>query len=281
MLPSRCRALRRLATRLHWNFSRHHQPAPIFRIAHVSRRNFSAQGADREPSSLLGKQQKNNKSLLYYMIAFVAAMVALSYASVPLYRLFCQVTGLGGTTQRVDPKKRKKIDMSRELTVHFKGQTQGSLPWSFEPLQSTVEVHPGESVLAFYRATNHSDEPIIGIATYMVTPSAMGKYFTKIECFCFDEQRLGPHESLNMPVLFSIDTDVSQNALLKETRNVTLSYTFFRSSDQTFDLGNGLEALNHSSQSIPETHGEEEEGKGITLLPPLRPQSSSSVRTEV
>jgi len=159
-------------------------------------------------------------------------MVALSYASVPLYRLFCQVTGLGGTTQKADKGKRHKIDWSREVTVHFKAQTAGSLPWSFQPLQSTIDVHPGETALVFYRATNHSNEPLIGIATYMISPSAAGKYFTKIECFCFDEQRLGPGESLNMPVLFRIDADFGQNVLLKETHNLTLSYTFFRSSDQ-------------------------------------------------
>uniref|UniRef100_A0A6B2LIS7 Cytochrome c oxidase assembly protein CtaG n=1 Tax=Arcella intermedia TaxID=1963864 RepID=A0A6B2LIS7_9EUKA len=169
---------------------------------------------------------------MLYLFASTIGMVGMSYAFVPLYRMFCQITGFGGTTQKIEKGTRYNVNTSKEITVNFSGQTASQLPWTFEPLQKSIDVYPGETVLAFYQATNNSDEPLIGIAMYGVYPPQAGKYFEKIECFCFDEQRIGPHETVDMPVLFTLNPDLLKSRSMKDVYNITLSYTFFLSSDQ-------------------------------------------------
>lgn len=179
----------------------------------------------------------------YYMASLAIGMFGASFAAVPLYRLYCQATGKPG--QAIKEKEDKvvglKKDLSRTITVNFNANTHSSMAWNFKPLQDKVKVHPGETALAFYRATNPLDEPVIGVATYTVLPYEAGIYFNKIQCFCFEEQMLQPHEDVFMPVLFYIDPEFSKDPQLGGTTDVTLSYTFFRTKDGEYpDLDEGV-----------------------------------------
>lgn len=162
-------------------------------------------------------------------LGMVAGMLALSYASVPLYRLFCQVTGFGGTTQVSDGANTTVLE--REVTVLFDANQAPDLPWRFEPVQRSITLKVGERALAFYRATNIGTTPVVGTATFNVTPVKMGGYFMKIQCFCFEEQRLEPGQSIDMPVAFYLDPEMNDWDSLDDVKTVTLSYTFFRDHD--------------------------------------------------
>ena len=182
-----------------------------------------------------------NASLAAGMFAVALGAVGLSYAAVPLYRMFCQATGFGGTTRRHDakdddggynlPADPSALPGNRTLKITFNTDVDGELPWSFKPVQNHVSVLAGQTCLAFFEATNHSTEPIIGVATYNVAPMKAGAYFNKIQCFCFDEQRLLPGETVDMPVFFYVDPDFLDDRSLRSCSTLTLSYTFFRSSD--------------------------------------------------
>ncbi len=152
-------------------------------------------------------------------------MVGMSYAAVPLYQLFCQVTGYGGTTKRAESAPSKVLD--RTITVYFDANTSKSLPWKFKPAQYSMELKIGDTGLAYYKATNLSDKTVKGSALFNVTPVAAGSYFNKIECFCFTEQELKPGESVDMPVTFFIDPDFVKDPDTKKIQEITLSYTFF------------------------------------------------------
>lgn len=149
----------------------------------------------------------------------------LSFAAVPLYRIFCQVTGFGGTTQRAEASVPVVID--REITVRFNADIDANLPWSFAPVQQTQTIRIGERVLAAYRAENQSDQPVTGMATYNVTPHEAGPYFHKIACFCFEQQTLQPGQVANMPVSYYIDPEIANDPNLDGVKQITLSYTFF------------------------------------------------------
>ncbi|HXV25307.1 MAG TPA: cytochrome c oxidase assembly protein [Alphaproteobacteria bacterium] len=165
--------------------------------------------------------------------ALVVAMVALAFASVPLYRLFCQVTGFGGTPQRVEANAVPVQTIAdRVVTIRFNADVNSGLPWSFQPAQPSLRVRVGEQALAFYRATNHSDRPVTGVATFNVTPDKAGAYFSKIACFCFTEQTLSPGQSVEMPVTFFVDPAILQDRGLDDVDTITLSYTFFRASEE-------------------------------------------------
>jgi len=197
--------------------------------------SFGIQGMVTKRPYTEKREQKikdKNKSFGLYLFAGIAGMVGLSYAFVPLYRMFCQVTGFGGTTQVSQSGKNHSINTSKEFTINFTGQSSAQLPWKFSPSHKSVDVYPGETVLAFYEATNTSDEPLIGIATYGVYPPQAGKYFEKIECFCFDEQRIGPKETVTMPVLFTLNPDILKSTPMQDVYDITLHYTFFLSTDQ-------------------------------------------------
>jgi cytochrome c oxidase assembly protein subunit 11 len=153
-------------------------------------------------------------------------MVGLSFASVPLYRLFCAATGYGGTTQRVDTPADRVADAL--VTVRFDADTSPDLAWEFRPLQREVQLHPGEQRQIFYRAINRSNEPITASATYNVTPTKAGIYFDKLQCFCFNEQHLGPGQSQDMGVVFFVDPDILTDPGTRDVRTITLSYTMFR-----------------------------------------------------
>lgn len=170
-----------------------------------------------------------NRRVAATCVAVVVGMVGLSYAAVPLYRLFCDVTGFGGTTQRAESVDGPVLD--RTMTVRFDANVGAGLPWEFQPVERRISVRVGEQALAYYRATNHSDRPVTGSAVFNVTPPLAGAYFTKIECFCFTEQRLEPGQSVDMPVAFFIDPDIAEDADLKTLGTITLSYTFYPSAE--------------------------------------------------
>jgi cytochrome c oxidase assembly protein subunit 11 len=163
-------------------------------------------------------------------IATVATMVGAAYAAVPLYDLFCRVTGYGGTTQVAQYDAGQILD--REIIVRFDASRARGFAWEFEPVERQMTVNVGETALAFYRATNPTDRPITGIATYNVAPFKMGPYFAKLDCFCFEEQTLAPGESMEMPVLFFVDPSMDDERRMDDVRSVTLSYTFFEASDE-------------------------------------------------
>jgi len=157
--------------------------------------------------------------------AIVAAgMLGLAYAAVPLYTLFCQVTGFAGTTQRAERPSEAVLD--RVVTIRFDANVAPGLGWKFQPAQRTMDVKIGENTLAFYRAENTSNRPVTGTATFNVTPEAAGSYFNKIECFCFQEQHLEPGESIDMPVSFFVDPAIVDDDIAGHLTQITLSYTF-------------------------------------------------------
>ena len=164
--------------------------------------------------------------------AVVLGMVALAFASVPLYRLFCQVTGFGGTPQRIEAEAAPaEAVSSRIVTIRFNADVNSSLPWSFQPVQRSLELRVGERALAFERATNHSDRRVTGTATFNVTPDKAGPYFDKIQCFCFTEQTLAAGQTVDMPVSFYVDPAILNDRGLDDVDTITLSYTFFRAAD--------------------------------------------------
>ncbi|XP_043695079.1 cytochrome c oxidase assembly protein COX11, mitochondrial [Telopea speciosissima] len=182
-------------------------------------------------------ERKSNK-ILIYLTALVFAMVGATYASVPLYRRFCQATGYGGTVQRRESVEEKiarhakdGTTPKRELVVQFNADVADGMQWKFVPTQREVRVKPGESALAFYMAENLSSAPITGVSTYNVTPMKAAIYFNKIQCFCFEEQRLLPGEQIDMPVFFYIDPEFETDPKMDGINNIILSYTFFKVRD--------------------------------------------------
>jgi cytochrome c oxidase assembly protein subunit 11 len=168
---------------------------------------------------------RKNYSLAVSLAAIVIGMVMLSFASVPLYRLFCQVTGFGGTTQLAAGGPVQAIE--RDVTVSFNTDTAQGLPWEFEQVSGDTTMKVGEKTLAFFEATNNSDQPIDGTSIYNVTPHKVGEYFVKMECFCFEKQTIQPGETVNFPVSFYIDPSISEDPTLDDVTHITLSYTFF------------------------------------------------------
>ncbi|TCD04942.1 cytochrome c oxidase assembly protein [Erythrobacteraceae bacterium CFH 75059] len=160
------------------------------------------------------------------------AMLALGFAAVPLYRIFCQVTGFGGTTQiasEADAVLAERFARSagtRPISIRFDASTARDLPWSFRPVQITDRVQIGERDLAFYTARNDGDRPITGVASFNVSPASTGKYFHKVQCFCFTEQTLQPGEEVRMPVLFYVDPAILDDENARNVEQITLSYTF-------------------------------------------------------
>jgi cytochrome c oxidase assembly protein subunit 11 len=173
---------------------------------------------------------QKNRTLLAKLMLFAAGMVGLAYASVPLYRLFCQVTGFGGTpqivTDAVAPGAVKSIPPFR---VQFNADTNAELPWSFAPEQREVRVKAGEEVLIAYRATNNAAAPVSGTAVFNVTPPQAGAYFMKTQCFCFEKQTLQPGQAMDFPVLFFVDPAIADDPEAADIREITLSYTFYPS----------------------------------------------------
>ena len=171
------------------------------------------------------KQLSRNARVVLMSTATVVAMVGLTYASVPLYRLFCQVTGFGGTTQRAETAPQQVLD--KTVSVRFDANTSGKLEWTFHPVQPSVKVKFGEQSMAYYEAVNRSDKTLTGSAVFNVTPVQAGAYFNKIQCFCFTEQTLQPGQSVEMPVTFFVDPDMLKDPDAEGIDEITLSYTFY------------------------------------------------------
>jgi cytochrome c oxidase assembly protein subunit 11 len=161
------------------------------------------------------------------MALVVAAMVGLAFASVPLYRIFCQATGFNGTTQRASGPRAPGPVAGKTISVRFDANVSNSLPWRFRPEQNTERVVIGEKEMAFFDAKNLSARTITGTASFNVTPAQAGKYFTKIQCFCFSEQTLKPGEDVRMPVVFYVDPAILKDADDRLISEITLSYTFY------------------------------------------------------
>ncbi len=179
---------------------------------------------------MTGRRAKNLVVLIPLLCAIAGMGVLVSY-SVTLYRLFCEATGLGGTTQRVVADM--AAESTRTVTVSFDAQIADGLPWQFKPLQQQVTVHLGEEKLVFFYAKNLSDKPLVAHATFNVTPSKAGPYFNKIQCFCFSDERLAPGEDVKMPVDFYVDPAMAKDANATDLSNITLSYTFFPAAQPT------------------------------------------------
>ena len=170
--------------------------------------------------------EKKNKKVLAITLGLVCAMIALSFASVPIYRRLCQVTGWGGTTQTVAVNTSKVYD--REIIVQFNADTDPHLPWSFKPDQRSVKVKVGQNAIISYFAENKGNLPIAGTAIHNVTPLKAGQYFNKTQCFCFGQQILQPGQKVHMPVTFFIDPKIMDDHELRDLKTITLSYTFYR-----------------------------------------------------
>ncbi|XP_076456759.1 cytochrome c oxidase assembly protein ctaG-like [Babylonia areolata] len=211
-------------------------PKSMGGAVHGGRGSVWTEGAGvRMMSSGASKSESyRRRTGLIYVCAAGIFMLGMSYAGVPLYRMFCQATGLGGTISRGhDTSKVETMQAvpERLLTVRFNADVASSMRWNFKPQQTEVKVLPGETALAFYTAKNPTDKPIIGISTYNVVPFEAGQYFNKIQCFCFEEQRLNPHEQVDMPVFFYIDPDFAEDPKLEAVNTITLSYTFFEAKE--------------------------------------------------
>jgi cytochrome c oxidase assembly protein subunit 11 len=232
----------------------------------------NTKASNRSQHYASASMEDRNVQIAWYAAAVVVGALGATYAAVPLYKVFCQTTGFGGTTQRVrieagpeegsvqalfqaaldqvqlpaffgntarvhtwtdeDAAARlaslKPVKNADLVTIRFDTTVGDVLPWSFVPVQLDVKVVPGETALSFFRVTNHSDKAITGVATYNVHPPKVGLYFQKIQCFCFEEQRLLPGETVDMPVFFFIDPDFLKDPQVSYVRSVTLSYTFFQ-----------------------------------------------------
>jgi cytochrome c oxidase assembly protein subunit 11 len=169
--------------------------------------------------------QKNNKNILLSLSAIIAGMFMLAYASVPLYNLFCRVTGYGGTPN-ISTNTKENVG-SKEFTVFFNADAEKKLNWEFKPVNRKINTISGKHNLIFYRAKNLSKKNITGTATFNVTPLKAGKYFSKIECFCFVKQTLKPLQEMEFPVSFYIDPEIEKDPYLKDVNQITLSYSFF------------------------------------------------------
>lgn len=160
--------------------------------------------------------------------AVAISMVGVGFAAVPLYRIFCEVTGFGGTTMRVDQAVAATVVATNTpIVIRFDANHRGGLPWEFKPERPTDTVSIGAKDMAIFLAKNLSDEPVTGTATFNVTPELAGKYFNKIQCFCFTEQTLKPGQQVRMPVLFYVDPKIMTDPETKDIEEITLSYTFY------------------------------------------------------
>jgi cytochrome c oxidase assembly protein subunit 11 len=174
---------------------------------------------------MTGPAKRRNIRTATLAAGVALGMAGLSYASVPLYALFCQVTGFGGTTQRAEAAPAEVLD--RLVTVRFDSNAAGGLGWNFRPEQLEMTLRLGAEGLAHYRATNLSGRTVTGSAIFNVTPDSAGAYFNKIQCFCFTEQTLQPGESMDFPVVFFVDPAMADDPDLAHVNTITLSYTFY------------------------------------------------------
>ncbi|ATP18171.1 cytochrome c oxidase assembly protein [Sphingobium yanoikuyae] len=178
------------------------------------------------PPSPFDRDRRNRRTLVA-MAGIGLAMLGLGFASVPLYRIFCQTTGFGGTTQRAAADVKLTPVAGRTMSIRFDSNVQPGMPWEFRPEHRTDTVTVGARDMAIFIAKNLSDKPVTGTASFNVTPTQAGAYFTKIQCFCFTQQTLQPGEEVRMPVIYYVDPKILQDPDNKDTQQITLSYTFY------------------------------------------------------
>ncbi len=178
------------------------------------------------------------------LVAMVFGMVGLTFAAVPLYKMFCAATGYGGTPQ-IGPAQSPGV-ATGSVVVRFDADTDAKLPWRFAPEQRQVGVRLGQETVAFYAARNQADRPVTGVAVYNVTPDKVGRYFHKTACFCFNEQTLAAGQSMQFPVSFWVDPAIAHDPNTSDVHTITLSYTFFRSLDDAAKSG----ALAHAGPHV-------------------------------
>jgi Cytochrome oxidase assembly factor len=189
----------------------------------------------------------SNRKVALVLLSLAAGMLGLGFASVPLYRIFCQVTGYGGTTQRADEAQAATIkDSGHTMSVRFDANVERGMPWEFVPLQRTDTVSVGARDMALFRAKNTSDKIVTGTASFNVEPEQAAKYFNKIQCFCFTEQTLKPGEEVRMPVLYYIDPKILDDPDNRDVEQITLSYTFHVTSTATVAASDDTKALDQN-----------------------------------
>ena len=174
--------------------------------------------------------KKNNLKITFSLISLVSFMFFLTFAAVPLYKLFCQVTGYGGTPKLANVENKENIS-EKKIKIEFNSDINKKLNWYFKPTQRSIEIKVGESMLAFYKARNNGNKSVTGVATYNVLPFEVGKYFNKVDCFCFENQTLEPGEEVLLPVNFYIDPKILEDPNVKHLNSIVLSYTFFQSEE--------------------------------------------------
>jgi cytochrome c oxidase assembly protein subunit 11 len=187
-----------------------------------------------------------NRNTALLMAVLGVAMLALSFGSVPLYRIFCQQTGYGGTPHLANEGS-KRVGQ-KLITVRYSATVHRDIPWAFKPLQLETTVRVGETGLAFYHVKNLSNIPFVGIATYSVTPTKAAMYFNKIRCFCFEDQHFGPNEQQDMPVQFFIDPAIEEDPNCQDVTTITLSYTFFHAKDPNIPAILGLPSATYPTR---------------------------------
>jgi cytochrome c oxidase assembly protein subunit 11 len=199
----------------------------------------------------MSRNRRRNAIVVFGLVGLLAGSTALVVASIPLYRLFCQVTGYGGYTQRADVAP--QAVPGKTVTVRFDANVNSGLHWQFQPEQPEMTLELGETGLAFYRVHNLTNERIVGTATFNVTPFIAGEYFTKIECFCFTEQVLEPGASADLPVTFFVDPKMLDDPETRDIHTITLSYTFYRAEDDPSKVSSAaptVESRTGASQKI-------------------------------
>ncbi len=188
--------------------------------------------------------KRKNLKVLVTVLSAVFIMVGVSFASVPLYNLFCRVTGFGGTTQVAQDLPDHVLD--RTVTVKLNSDTASNLPWQFEPDMREIDLQIGQKGFVSFHAENKTDVPITGTALYNVVPTKAGKYFHKVQCFCFGEQLLEPKQRVAMPVMFYVSPDIADDPNMDDVKTITLSYTFFKAESEALDQA--LEAFYNGTQ---------------------------------
>ncbi|GFE75570.1 MULTISPECIES: cytochrome c oxidase assembly protein [Novosphingobium] len=187
----------------------------------------ASEAAPSEAAASLTEGRRSNRRVGLIALSMALLMLGLGYASVPLYRIFCQVTGYGGTTQRADETKAAGVQVTdRTMSIRFDANVERGMPWQFKPLQRTDTVTIGERDMALFWAKNDSDKVITGTASFNVEPEQAARYFNKIQCFCFTEQTLQPGEAVKMPVIYYVDPAILNDPDNKDVEQITLSYTF-------------------------------------------------------
>ena len=179
------------------------------------------------------ERDRRNRRTLVAMAGVGLSMLALGFASVPLYRIFCEQTGFGGTTKRASADVQVREAVGHTMSIRFDSNVQPGMPWQFYPEHRTDTVTVGRKDMAIFIAKNMSDRPVTGTASFNVTPSQAGAYFTKIQCFCFTQQTLQPGQEVRMPVLYFVDPKILDDPDNKDTQQITLSYTFYPVEQET------------------------------------------------